>query len=226
MYRKQLGIFARAPVSGAVKTRLVPPLTADEACTLYSALARDTFLRVEKLRKYALTIFYSGDGPGALEAWKPERASLVPQMGTDLGQRLTAAFDQLLEDDRPAVIIGTDSPDLPTQFIKRAFDRLKHRDVVLGPASDGGYYLVGLKRPAPELFRDIDWGTGSVLSQTIARLQSERLELALLPVWYDVDTADSLALLDALCRARKSSRATPLPETEAALEMLRDRIDF
>ena len=132
-----------------------------------------------------------------------------------------SAFDELLGGEgETAVIIGSDSPDLPVQYIKRAFLKLKHKDVVLGPAADGGYYLVGLRKPAPAIFEDIEWGGPVVLSRTIERIQSQDLTLSLLPLWYDVDTPASLQLLRDLIQARKVEKSGRLPATEAVLEAL------
>jgi rSAM/selenodomain-associated transferase 1 len=211
-YRKQLGIFVKAPVPGAVKTRLVPPLSAEEACALHQALAADVFRRAGRLAKVAVTVFYAGPTPGALAATLPPRADLVAQEGADLGARLRAAFDRLLScEERIAVVIGSDSPDLPLSIVKRAFQRLKHRDVVLGPSVDGGYYLIGLRRALPALFEGVRWGTDRVFAQTLDALARAGASLALLPLWYDVDDAPSLALLEHLERARRLAGQPGLP---------------
>ncbi|MCK5617770.1 MAG: glycosyltransferase, partial [Candidatus Krumholzibacteria bacterium] len=138
--------------------------------------------------------------------------------GGSLGERLQAAFQTLLEgDNRLALIIGSDSPDIPIQYVKRAFLKLKHKDVVLGPACDGGYYMVGLKSPAPELFDDIDWGGQTVFEQTLERIYQSGLTLSIMPLWYDVDTSASLSLLATMIRARRIERSGRLPATEAVL---------
>jgi len=211
-YRKQLGIFVKAPVSGAVKTRLVPPLSADEARALHEALAAEVFRRAGRLPKVAVTVFYAGATPGSLVSTLPERADIVPQEGADLGARLRAAFDRLLAGDaRSAVIIGSDSPDLPVAILKRAFQRLKHHDVVLGPSVDGGYYLIGLRRALPALFEGVHWGTDAVFAQTLDAVARAGASLALLPIWYDVDDAASLALMENLERARRLAGQPGLP---------------
>jgi rSAM/selenodomain-associated transferase 1 len=219
---KRLGIFVRSPVAGEVKTRLVPPLDPSGARDLYAAFLGDLVARLRE-SKLVPTVFVSGDR-SALESRVPPRWPLVPQADGDLGARLSSAFAHLL--DAPgarAVIIGSDSPDLPVAHIKRAFQRLKHRDVVLGPAADGGYYLVGLRRPAPALFEGISWGTPAVLAETADAIARAGLSLSLLPLWYDVDDARSLELLEGLCRARRVAGAPRFRETERALEALRGR---
>lgn len=217
-FEKRLGVFVKVPEPGTVKTRLVPPLNAEEACRLYTAFLDDLFARVGRLRRVRGTVFYSGESPDKLTDVIPHGYNVYPQRGGSLGERLQAAFQTLLEgDDRLALIIGSDSPDIPIQYVKRAFLKLKHKDVVLGPACDGGYYMVGLKSPAPELFDDIDWGGQTVFEQTLERIYQRGLALSIMPLWYDVDTSASLSLLATMIRARRIERSGRLPATEAVL---------
>lgn len=221
MIIKRLGIFVRSPVAGEVKTRLVPPLDPAGARDLYVAFLKDLFPRVREA-KFIPTIFYSGERTPELEAIVPPRWPLVAQTGADLGARLAAAFDHLLvPPGARAVIIGSDSPDLPVSHLARAFQKLKHRDVVLGPAVDGGYYLVGLRARAPSLFAGIPWGTRAVLASTVDAVSREGLSLSMLPLWYDVDDANGLELLESLCQARRATGTTLLAETERILGTLR-----
>jgi rSAM/selenodomain-associated transferase 1 len=220
-YEKQLGVFVRVPQAGKVKTRLSPPLSHEQACQLYTAFVRDLFARVEKLKKVYGTVFYAGGDPDRLIGLIAKSYEIRPQQGDTLGDRLAAAFERLLGGEgRMAVIIGSDSPDVPIQYIKRAFLRLKQKDVVLGPAADGGYYLVGLRTPAPEIFDGVDWGKSSVLGQTLQRIKARDLSLSLLPLWYDVDTPASLELLRDMIRARRIERSGRLMATEEALANL------
>jgi len=218
---KRLGIFVRTPVPGAVKTRLVPPLSPEQACDLYAAFLQDLFRRVSRLKNTRGTVFYAGEGPETLAPLVPRGWALEAQKGGDLGERLGLAFDRLLAGAGRAVIIGSDSPDLPVQYIRRAFQRLKHKDVALGPATDGGYYLVGLRAPTPGLFEDIAWGGEAVFSQTLDRVRKHELSLSILPLWYDVDDETSLRTLESLVAARRLERRDRLSATEAALERLR-----
>jgi rSAM/selenodomain-associated transferase 1 len=217
-YEKQLGVFVRVPEPGAVKTRLTPPLSPEEACRLYQAFVRDLFARVGRIKKVRGSVFYTGDDVGDITRVIPKGYELCAQQGGSLGERLAAAFDRLLgAEGRTAVIIGSDSPDIPVQYIKRAFLKLKHKDVVLGPAADGGYYLVGLRSPAAAIFDDIDWGTPLVFGQTLQRIKSQKLTLSVLPLWYDVDTPASLQLLRDMMDARRIERSGRLMATEEAL---------
>ena len=221
MARKQLGIFVRCPVPGAVKTRLSPPLSPEQACELYRAFISDLSRRVSRPGKHDITIFYSGDDPGTLEGLLPARARLEPQQGGHLGERLQNAFGQLLQDgasEMPAVIIGSDSPDLPVTYIKRAFQKLRHRDVVLGPAVDGGYYLVGLKSPAPGIFDDISWGEEVVYEESLRAIEALDLALGTLPYWYDVDSFEGLRTLRSSVHARVIEKRDRLAAIEEVLK--------
>lgn len=225
-YEKHLGVFVKTPEPGHVKTRLVPPLTEEDASRLYSAFVHDLFDRLGRLKKIRGTVFYAGEEPGSLRVNIPKGYEVIRQEGGTLGERLRAAFRELLTDEnRIAIVIGSDSPDIPIQYIKRAFLKLKHKDAVLGPASDGGYYLVGLKAPIPDIFDDIEWSGRMVLQQTLERIKSLELTFSLLPLWYDVDTPASLQLLADMIEARRIERSGRLPATEAVLTDLlgRDR---
>lgn len=220
MTPKRLGIFVRDPVPGAVKTRLAPPLSPEEACALYEAFLRDLFRRVQALRSVRVTVFRAGEAPDRLAPLVPGGWAVEPQRGADLGQRLAHATDRLLAGGARAVVIGSDSPDVPVQTIRRAFQRIKHKDVAVGPASDGGYYLVGLRAPAPGLFEGVPWGTPGVLEGTLANIERLGLSLAVLPVWYDVDDDASLDLLRQMATARRLERGGRLHAVEAVLERL------
>jgi rSAM/selenodomain-associated transferase 1 len=223
-YFKKLGIFARVPEAGRVKTRLVPPLSPDEACRLYEAMLRDLFSRLSRLKKTQVTVFYAGDDPEPLRELLPAgttRVSLEAQRGDALGDRLHHAFEHLLESERDvAAIIGSDSPDLPIPYLKRAFLKLKHKDVVLGPASDGGYYLIGLRRPVPGLLDGISWGTEAAFEDTLRQVSDHGLSCSLLPLWYDVDDIHSLALLRSMMIGRRIEKSCRLPHTERFLDTL------
>ncbi len=225
MQSNRLGIFVKSPVVGRVKTRLCPPLSPEQARDLYLAFLQDLISRIQSLR-LAPTVFLAGEATRETSRLLADPARVEPQVGDTLGQRLHHAFGRLLRSpgDR-AVIIGSDSPDLPAATLRRAFRKLKHRDVVLGPATDGGYYLIGLRAPAPALFDGIAWSGPEVLGQTVRAVERAGLTLSLLPVWYDVDDDASLHILESMCRARRLAGGVRLPRTERILETLarRDR---
>ena len=199
-------IFAKAPVAGQVKTRLCPPLTADEAATLQGSFVLDTLERSRAaVQKFRLPIIrYLACAPSSTHVFfqiMAERhgVQLLEQTGENLGERMHHAFVGLFAKGFTRVlIVGTDVPSLPLQHYQQAVEMLRAHELVLGPAEDGGYYLVGLTRPAPELFRDIAWSTDQVLAQTCQRALQAGLRTSLLPAWRDVDTIEDLrALIEA-----------------------------
>lgn len=222
MIRNKLGVFVKHPEPGTVKTRLVPPLSHEQAGVLYAAFLSDLFARLGRLRGADLTIFHDGGTPADYAAFLPAQANFdfTLQRGDSLGERLEHAFATLLAGGGRAAIIGSDSPDLPLRHIRRAFQKLKHKDVALGPASDGGYYLIGLRAPTPELFRGIPWSGPEVFAHTVRAIQAQGLSLALLPLWYDVDSAESLVMLRSMIRARRLAGGEPLPATQRALDSI------
>jgi len=200
-----------------VKTRLVPPLTPDQALALHvaclqstAALAASLFPRVE-LRLYLTSNSLDAARRIARRLRLPRQLQVRAQGGGDLGARLARAFKELGADgyDR-VVVIGSDSPTLPRRRLQSAFAALNRAQAVFGPARDGGYYLIGLRLPRAglsRLFRGIDWGTPHAFQQTRARLQAARLRLRSLPQGYDVDTATDL---NRLRRSLRHSRGTHL----------------
>lgn len=217
MAGNKLGIFVRVPAVGTVKTRLWSALSPEAACDLYRAFLGDLFERLQHV-KAAVTVFYGGDAPGELSSMLPRPWPLVAQSEGDLGVRMSAALRHLLSGPASrAVLIGSDSPDLPLPYLKRAFQRLKHSDVVIGPAMDGGYYLIGTRSAVPAIFEGVEWGSNRVLAQTIDAVAQQDLNASLLPPWYDVDDPQSLELLRALCAARRISGGVRLRRIEAWL---------
>jgi len=222
MYHKQLGIFAREPRAGEVKTRLAEALSPASACELYRAFLRDLFSRLRKLSKLNMAVFYAGGPPEQLRALAPKHASMVEQADGTLGDRLAQSFCFLLDRGKPAVIIGSDSPDIPVQYIKRAFVKLKHKDVVLGPAADGGYYLIGMRAPDARVFENVRWSERTAFTDTLVAVERAKLSLATLPMWYDVDDEASLHILKSMVHARKLAGRDRLRAIESALEKIGD----
>jgi rSAM/selenodomain-associated transferase 1 len=187
--------MAKHPEPGRVKTRLAARLGPARACALYRAFVLDLADRLVAL-PYAVTWAY----------WPPAApfAALLPaarcraQRGADLGERMANAVgDALAEAPGPVLVIGGDAPHVPAARLADAASALAAgADVVLGPADDGGYYLIGLRSPAPRLFRGIAWGTSRVLADTVARVGTLRTHL-LLPS-FDVDEPEDLARLAAV----------------------------
>jgi rSAM/selenodomain-associated transferase 1 len=203
---RALIVMAKEPSPGGTKTRLSPPLTARQAADLYRCFLLDTLDLVRRVTAVQPVIAYAP--PGAAPFFRdlaPPGFDLIPQAGTDLGERLDRVVaDCLQRGFRQAVIIASDSPTIPVTILEQAVAELDDPavDVVLGPCDDGGYYLVGLKRRCPALFRGIVMSTATVLEETLARAAEGGLHVACLPPWYDVDTYDDLARLEReLCAA-------------------------
>ena len=191
-----LVVVAKAPVPGEVKTRLTPPFTPEEAVVLYRCFLQDRLAEINKLQGIDLAVsFTPGNARNAFECLTGNGLKLFPQKGAELGQRLSNIFIDMLGRDYEAVsIIDSDTPDLPGTIVEQSFRILmgNEADAVYGPCDDGGYYLVGMRRPHPELFEDIPWSTRSVLNITLERARGLGIRTKLLPGWNDLDTFEDL----------------------------------
>jgi rSAM/selenodomain-associated transferase 2/rSAM/selenodomain-associated transferase 1 len=190
-------VFAKDPVPGQVKTRLAAEVGPDEAARIYRSLGRRV---VDQVREgpYRTVVFYDPPEAGAaVEEWLGGRGlELRPQAPGDLGDRLESAFRWAFREAERVVVVGTDAPDVDSEQAEAALHALEAADLVLGPALDGGYYLLGLRRPAPELFQGIPWSTPEVLGATRARARELGLTEMLLPALRDVDTLEDLMRLE------------------------------
>ena len=188
-----VGIFAKQPVPGEVKTRLCPPLTAAEAAELYRVSLEETVRRLAA-GPFTPVLFFAGE-----EAYFRQNfpsLCLCPQGEGDLGARLERALQTLLQAGcRGALLVGSDSPDLPLTLLDEAFATLETVDAVVSPAADGGYVLIGERRHHPALFREIPWSSDQVLALTRQRAAVAGISLAELPGWEDVDDLRSLRAL-------------------------------
>jgi rSAM/selenodomain-associated transferase 1 len=183
-------IFTRNAVHGTVKTRLAATIGDDRALQVYQWLIGHTF-SVTKRIDVKKAVFYS-EFVATADVWDDSYFKTV-QQGADLGQRMSNAFKAILKNNRTkAVIIGTDCYDLTEAIIARAFEQLNNYDVVIGPAFDGGYYLLGMKAHHPTLFENINWSTSAVLNETLARCNESALTYCLLPVLDDIDDEKDL----------------------------------
>jgi rSAM/selenodomain-associated transferase 1 len=213
-----LGLFAKWPAPGRTKTRLVAtnPALGALAARAFLCDSLDRFGVIDARRvlafepPIALTDF-AGLAAGRFE--------LEPQGPGDLGARLSAYFARQVAGGARAIIaVGSDSPTVPIEFIEQAFTALETADVVIGPATDGGYYLIGCGRRVPPVFNGIRWGQSVVLAETLARLTDPNWRVALLPPWYDVDTADDWSMLCGHIAALRRSGIDPqAPHTERLL---------
>jgi len=191
--------MVKTPRAGAVKTRLVPPLTGAEAASLAASFARDTVESVRRVVRETVIAYAPDDGRATLEALLDDGGlQWLAQRGEDLGARIESAVSYAFErSPGPVVVVGTDSPTLPPSFVERAVASLSsgESDVALGPTEDGGYYLVGLRETFGGLFRNVEWSTPRVYRQTADNAARLGLRVLELPRWYDVDTRDDLLRL-------------------------------
>lgn len=215
-------VFAKAPVPGRVKTRLCPPLTAEQAAAVYRALALDTLAQARLVRKAVVAIAYDPGTRGHDAGWlASDDIPVFTQEGPGLGSRLTHAFDHAFRLGASRVlVIGTDCPDLPADCLEEAFAALEHHDAVLGPAHDGGYCLIGLRRPNPAVFLNVPWSTPAVYGRTLERLREEGLSFKELAIRSDVDSWEDLRAFRKLCAAGKDARWTSTREAFQRLEDL------
>jgi hypothetical protein len=251
--RCALGVMIKVPRAGASKTRLVPPLTHEEAARLSVAFLRDTAANMADACAensggvvHAVAVYTPVGAEGAFEGLLPAGFSLLAQRGDTLGERLFHAAADLLRLGYDACcLIDSDSPTLPRALLTTAVEELRRPGdrLVIGPSDDGGYYLIGLKRAHRRLFEEIEWSTSNVSAQTVERAREINLDIALLPAWYDVDDAPAIRrlcdeLFDAPAGEAAACEATlaphPAPHTRAELarlfneqlnEQLNDQLD-
>ena len=200
-----IAVFAKQPVAGRVKTRLCPPLSTTEACQLYETALSETVVRMLQIQAQVV-LCYAGRCEWFARAFPG--LFLLPQKGGDLGQRLSNASRALFAAGaNPLIIVGSDSPDLPTRFINQAILALQdNQDVVTVPCRDGGYALIGQTGHRVELFDGIPWSSSRVSTITRMRATKAKLRYAELPVWEDLDDVDALSRL--VERSHRSRTAT------------------
>jgi rSAM/selenodomain-associated transferase 1 len=200
--RCALAVMAKAPRAGKVKTRLSPPLTLEQSAALNVCFLKDTARNIADVTGTSAAaglVCYTPIGDEDLfDGLLPDGFVLIPQRGDTFGERLHAASEDILACGFGAVcLIDSDSPTVPASGLHEAIELLNRPGdrIVLGGSNDGGYYLIGLKMPHREPFTGIHWSTSMVYSETIEAIRDAKIELAELPIWYDVDDTDTLNLL-------------------------------
>ena len=216
-------LFTKAPVPGTVKTRLCPPLTHDEAASLHGSLVLDVIEKAQGLTGVTLYVACAPDIAHPFFKVLEGRysARLLLQEGDDLGTRMSDAIQKAFSLGHQRVILtGTDLPSLTRAQVSQTVTQLGSHDLVLGPTLDGGYYLVALSRPAPELFRDIAWSTTTVLEETQKKAATLGLSVALLPSLRDLDEIEDLKTFVQLAGKDKSLSK----RTAGALKLIAERL--
>jgi hypothetical protein len=196
MSHRALIVFAKLPRAGEVKTRLGKAIGMERAAEVYRQFAEHTFSLAAEVRSGGVRvyIFYApGAGETEMRAWVGREFTFVEQQGETLGDRMKNAFDKTFADGATqTVIIGTDVPEMDTVTLSSAFAHLSTHDIVIGPSTDGGYYLLGMNAPTKDVFAGVVWSVETVLRQTLATVQSLNLTYQLLSHLSDIDTEEDL----------------------------------
>ena len=190
-------VVAKQPAAGQTKTRLCPPLTPEQSAALYECFLRDTLEVMRAVREIERVVCYLTENSRSYFQQIAPDMQLRCQRGEALGERLDHLLtESLAGGSERAVVMDSDSPTLPAEYVARAFGLLDEADVVIGPTHDGGYYLIGMKQPQPHLLREVEMSTPHVLDETLKRASALSLTVGQLPCWYDIDTGDDLQLLE------------------------------
>ena len=198
----RLLIFLRYPQLGRTKTRLIPVLGPAGAAQLQRQMAEYLLAKLEH-PAWQIQIYFTGAHSHDMQSWLGKDRFYRPQVEGDLGKRLWSGFQSAFAEDQSvaslnrAIAVGADCPDLSVRHIHQAFEYLEHHDLVLGPAQDGGYYLIGLRQSSysqRSLFTDISWSTSAVLLQTVAKAQELSLPMVQLETLADIDRPEDLAI--------------------------------
>jgi rSAM/selenodomain-associated transferase 1 len=199
MHANALAVMAKAPIPGSVKTRMVPPLTHEQAAELFRVLLLDQLENLTALGEVDLYVAFTPvEAKALIKSIVPASFQCFHQRGDDLGERMHEVFAELWRrGHRNLVLIGSDLPVVPLVFLRDAFKVLERKDrqLVFGPSEDGGYYLVGMNQPTPEIFDGMSWSHDQVLAQTTEKVTRLGIDFRLLPGWFDLDTIKDLERL-------------------------------
>ncbi len=211
-----LGLFAKWPRPGHVKSRLAADTSPAWAARVAEAFLHDTVGRLSRLPVRRILVHDPPEAGDEFARLAARRFELTPQAAGGLGERLLAFVrDQFAAGARRLVLVGADSPTLPPALVEQAYHSLEKKDVVLGPATDGGYYLIGCRAVIPRLFTGIAWSGPQVLADTVAAVEEAGQSLELLQPWYDVDTLADWWMLCGHLRALRAAGLDPeTPHTE------------
>ena len=217
-------IFTRYPEPGKTKTRLIPSLGPDGAAGLQRRMTEHTLTRVREFQGYrtvSVEVRYEGGNKHLIEQWLGADIPSRPQGIGDLGQRMARAFHEAFQAGMGRVVlVGTDIPHITPRILQGAFESLRSTDVVLGPARDGGYYLIGMRRASPQLFVDLPWGTEKVMERTKHIAHDLGLSVVLLDTLEDVDRPEDLHLWENA--SKEMPRTHPFPRISIIIPTLNE----
>ena len=180
--------MAKVPTAGTVKTRLQPFFSPEQCAQLAECFLLDTVSKAECLRNQIIIAYTPLENLDILRRKLPSQKTFIEQKGASLGDRMFNAFQFAFSQDPGAtVMIGTDSPTFPSEFLQQAFENLRENDAVLGETEDGGFYLIGLRTPRKEIFKNVQWSSPQTFGQTVGNIKKLGLKLSLLPICFDVD---------------------------------------
>jgi len=189
-------IMTRYPEPGQVKTRLIPALGEEGACRLHQRMVEHTMATARNFSfvfSSELFVFFYGGSEMLMKSWLGSDAWYLPQLAGDLGVKISAAFHAVFDRGfKTAILIGTDCPDIDNNILSESFSLLEKTEMVIGPAADGGYYLLGLKKRHDNLFKGIDWGSDQVLSQTLSVAGNAHIRVSCLQELADIDRPEDL----------------------------------
>lgn len=207
--------MAKVPRAGNVKTRLQPFLAPEECRDLAEAFLLDAIHKTRSLCDDLIVAFAPAGEESYFAEFAVENLVLIEQTGADLGEKMSNAFDTVFKSNPNAgvLMIGTDSPTFPADFIEESFAALESKaEIVLGESADGGFYLIGLRQSSPGLLENIEWSSPLVFKQMMRNIEALNLELKLLPEWFDVDTPQDLRRLREEIRGNEQMQ-TGVPQT-------------
>jgi len=236
-FHRVLGVLAKQPLPGLVKTRLAAETSPQWAARVAAAFLTDSLDKLVGIEAHRILAYAPRDAEAYFSGLARGRFTLMPQVEGDLGKRMAAFFSNVVASQPQlanragnsnearelgikTVLVGVDSPTLPLSYIEEAFAKLEQADVILGPATDGGYYLVGCAGRVPPIFENVTWSQATVLEETVTLLKDTEWRLELLPPWYDVDTLNDWRMLRGhLAALKRAGVDRGLPCTESlALE--------
>jgi rSAM/selenodomain-associated transferase 1 len=197
--RHAIIIMTRYPDPGQVKTRLIPALGEEGACRLHQKMVEHTMVTARNFSLVSpseLFVFFNGGSEVLMKSWLGSDAEYLPQSDGDLGAKMSVAFHEVFNRGcKTVMMIGTDCPDIDYHILSKSFSLLDKTEMVIGPAADGGYYLLGLKKNHDNLFKGIVWGSDQVFSQTMDAARNAQIRVSCLPELADIDRPEDLEQL-------------------------------